>query len=95
MHEFNIKFNTMTSSQCVSVTELRTQTKKCLDGLAEEPKYIFQNNKPIAVIMHIKDYENMFEAPVLKLLPKNQISEEMLIEAKKALKTPLSQLHDI
>ncbi|MFC1615914.1 hypothetical protein ACFL21_02130 [Patescibacteria group bacterium] len=85
----------MTRSQCISVTELRTETKKCLENLNEEPKYVFINNKPIAVIMHIVDYEEHFAKPELKQLKKSQVSKTLKKEALKAKKTKKEDLINI
>jgi len=85
----------MIKSQCISVTQLRTETKKCLDGVEEEPKYVFVNNQPIAVIINIDDYENLCGYTELKELNKNEISEEMKKEAAKAKKVKKSDLINI
>lgn len=50
----------MTKNQCISVTTLRTQTKKCLSNLRKDPKYIFVNNAPVAVLVDIDEYEKEF-----------------------------------
>ncbi|MFA6992203.1 MAG: hypothetical protein WC269_02895 [Candidatus Gracilibacteria bacterium] len=49
----------MLPEQCVSVTDLRTQTKKCLEGLEHGEKYVFVNNKPKAVIVDVVLYEKI------------------------------------
>lgn len=55
----------MFKDQCISVTDLRTKTKQCLDGVTREPKYIFINNRPIAVLMGLRVYESGFIEPRL------------------------------
>lgn len=67
----------MTKSQCISVTQLRTETKRCLDGVENEPKYIFVNNQPIAVIINIDDYENLCKCTDLKELDGKNVSNKI------------------
>ena len=85
----------MIKDQCVSVTDLRTKTKTCLEGLEKEPKYIFINNKPIAVIVDIVEYEKNFLNPELIELKKEEVSEDLSREASKAQKTRKKDLIDI
>jgi PHD/YefM family antitoxin component YafN of YafNO toxin-antitoxin module len=85
----------MTKSQCVSVTQLRTETKKCLEGVEEEPKYIFVNNQPVAVIINIDDYENLCGYTELKELDNTEVSDEIKKDAKKAVKLKKSDLINI
>lgn len=85
----------MIKSQCISVTQLRTETKKCLEGVEEEPKYIFVNNQPIAVIINIDDYENLCGYTELKELSEDEVTEGMKKEAKKAAKLKKSDLINI
>ena len=52
----------MLKNQCISVTELRLNTKKHLEDLQKadlkhKEKFIFVNNKPVAVLMDIELYE--------------------------------------
>ena len=66
----------MIKDQCISVTDLRTKTKQCIDESKKEPKYIFINNKPVAVLINMTEYENNFIKPKLtfiNLLLKNYI----------------------
>lgn len=77
----------MLKDRCVSVTALRTNTKDCLADLAKNPKYIFINNKPIAVILDIQQYEDMFYETDLVELPKSAMTKDLLHKAKKALKS--------
>ncbi len=46
----------MLKDQCISVTELKKNANVYLKSLDKE-KIIFVNNKPIAVLMNIDDYE--------------------------------------
>ena len=50
----------MFKNQCISVTELRTKTKECLADLTKEPKFVFVNNRPVAVLVDIDQYEAKF-----------------------------------
>ena len=77
----------MIKDQCISVTDLRTKTKTCLEDLEKEPKYIFINNKPIAVIVDIVEYEKNFTKPELVELPINEVDEQLKKEASSAKKT--------
>jgi len=84
----------MIKDQCVSVTDLRTKTKECLSGIDKAPKYIFVNNKPVAVLVNIDAYESMTK-PQLIELSTDEVSQELLNEAKKAKKTSQKELLDI
>lgn len=81
----------MLKDQCVSVTELRTNTKKCLEGLAKHPKYIFANNKLIGVIVDPDEYEESF-VPELIELPEEEVTPELRRLAEEAKKTPKEEL---
>lgn len=85
----------MTKSQCISVTQLRTETKRCLEGVEDEPKYIFVNNQPIAVIINIDDYENLCKYTELKELDEKDISNKLRAEANNAKKMKKSELINI
>lgn len=85
----------MIKDQCISVTELRTRTKKCLQDLEKEPKYIFINNHPIAVLLDIRIYEEYFSKPELMELSKNETNEKMIKKAKVAKKSRKSELINI
>ena len=55
----------MTKDQCISITDLRRDAKKCFEGLSEVGiKYVFVNNRPKAVIIDIDDFEEYYNAPV-------------------------------
>lgn len=85
----------MIADQCISVTDLRTKTKKCLEGVEHEPKYIFINNKPVAVILNIQQYEKNFPRPELIELKENEVNEELKKEASIAKKTRKKDLINI
>jgi hypothetical protein len=85
----------MIKDQCISVTDLRTDTKKCLEGLEEEPKYVFINNKPVAVIVDIVAYEKNFNRTELVELKKSEVTDEMKKKVAKALKISKKDLLDI
>lgn len=85
----------MLKDQCISVTNLRTETKKCLENLGKEPKYIFINNEPIAVLMDIIEYENNFLKPRLIELRENKVDEATKKQASKAKKSRKGDLMDI
>lgn len=85
----------MIKDQCISVTDLRTKTKTCLEGIDKEPKYIFINNKPIAVLINIVDYEKNFLKPELIELEKNEVDEKLIKEGAKARKTGKKDLINI
>lgn len=84
----------MIKSQCVSVTDLRTKTKECLSGIDKAPKYIFINNKPVAVLVDIDEYEEITKHQLIEL-SKDSVSTELLKEAQKAKKTSKKDLLDI
>ena len=84
----------MIKDQCVSITDLRTKTKECLTGIAKAPKYIFINNKPIAVLVDIDEYEEMTK-PQLVELNRNEVSQELKAEAAKAKEAQKSELLNI
>lgn len=84
----------MLKDRCISVTDLRAHTKRCLDGLEAEPKYIFINNKPVAVLMDVSEFEEHF-APRLIELSSNQVNEDLKQKAVRALKTGKKDLLDI
>lgn len=82
----------MLKDQCISVTDLRTKTKECLEDLEKEPKYIFINNNPIAVLLDINQYEEFLAKPQLIELTANEASDGLkkrALAAKKAKKADL------
>lgn len=85
----------MFHDQCVSVTDLRTKTKSCLEDLDKEPKYIFINNRPIAVLIDIHQYEEHFSKPHLVELKMDEIDENTKKQAQVAKKSRKSDLINI
>lgn len=84
----------MIKSQCISVTDLRTNTKQCLKETEKEAKYIFVNNKPVAVIVNIDEYEAFFE-PALFELSREDVTLDLKKAASKAKKIPKKDLLDL
>lgn len=82
----------MLKDQCISVTELRTKTKKCLENVDKMPKYVFFNNHPIAVLLGISEYEERFLNPHLIELPANEVGSNIAIQARKAKKAKKAEL---
>lgn len=85
----------MLKDQCISVTDLRTKTKECLEDLGKEPKYIFINNRPIAVLLDISQYEATFSKPELIELTENEVSADLKKRALAAKKTKKGDLLNI
>ena len=85
---------TMLRQQVVSVTDLRRNTKQCFDGLEQNPKFIFMNNKIVAVLLNVEEYEALTR-PDLKELPKEQVTEKMRKMAKAAIVARDEELTDI
>ncbi len=84
----------MLKDQVLSVTDLRTKTKQCLHNLADSPKFIFINNKMVAVLLNVEEYESL-TMPDLLELPLEEVSPKIRTAAKKAKKMPKSQLLNI
>lgn len=82
----------MFKDQCISITDLRTKTKECLEDLEREPKYVFVNNKPIAVLLDINEYEIAFMKPELKELSIKEVDHSILKAAASARKAKKSEL---
>ncbi len=79
----------MIKDQCVSVTDLRLHTKKCLENLKKGKKYIFVNNKPMAVLMDIEEYENYFHTDLVPL-PEKDLTPDLkqkITQSKRTSKT--------
>ena len=85
----------MFKEQCISVTDLRTKTKECLDGTAREPKYVFINNRPIAVLMSIRTYEDRFVEPRLIELSEDAVDAPTRKKAASARRAKKSNLLNI
>lgn len=77
----------MFKDRCISVTELRNQTKQCLEGLETESKYVFVNNKPVAVLMDVSVYELNFARPELIELSVGEVDAKLKKEAGRARKS--------
>jgi len=95
-YKYIYKFLSMFQDQCISVTDLRTQTKKCLEDLEKAEKYVFINNKPKAVIVDIKYYELLKEKLEqlysLVEIPETKVTHELktkIAETKKLNKSVL------
>ena len=82
------------ADQIISVTDLRTKTKESLAGLKKGPKYIFSNNRPVAVIMNLSDYEDLSK-PELIELPMSEVTPERLKAGIEAINTPKDELFNI
>jgi len=89
----------MISNQCISITKLRTKTKECLDNLDENEKFIFVNNKPVAVLINIKDYEEIKKKsetlPEIIELNESEVSDDLKKKAEKTKKIKKSDLVNI
>lgn len=85
----------MFQDQCISVTALRTKTKACLEDLEKDPKYIFINNRPIAVLLDIHEYEEHFLQPSLQELSYGEVDENLRKHAATARKSKKSDLINI
>mgnify|MGYP001607536196 CR=1 FL=1 len=85
----------MIKDRCVSVTDLRTKTKNCLANLSKHPKYVFINNRPVAVILDIQEYEDNFCETDLVELDKSQVTEDLAEKALIAVQLDESELLNI
>ena len=85
----------MMKDQCISVTKLRTHTKECLQGLEIEPKFIFVNNSPVAVLMDIQTYEEEFIKPELIELSEDEVTPAMKRAVARARKLKREDLINI
>lgn len=85
----------MLKDQCVSITDLRMKTKNCVEGLSKCPKYIFINNKPVAVLIDIEEYEEKFMKPKLIELSLDDVDKNLLARAKKIKKSKKNNLINI
>ena len=81
----------MLKDQVISVTDLRTKTKQCLEDLTDQPKYIFSNNKMVAVLLNVEEYEAL-TMPELLELPGEEVTPALRAAAAEARKTPKSKL---
>jgi len=85
----------MFQDQCISITDLRKNTTKCLQNLEKNEKFIFINNKPVAVIIDINQYEQNFHKPSLIELPKTEISTNIKKLAEETQKMNSSEFINI
>jgi hypothetical protein len=88
----------MLKDQCISVTDLRVNTKDCLSGLKRHAKYIFVNNRPKAVIIDIDEYENLFGldfVPQFIEMSEKELTPEIKKAIEKTKKTAKSKLLNI
>ncbi len=54
----------MLSSQCVSITDLKKDTSKLIKSLKDEwYKVIFVNNKPVAILVDIDNFDLSINEP--------------------------------
>lgn len=67
----------MLSKQCISITDLRTKTNECLQDLEIAEKYVFINNKPVAVLMDVTKFEHRENAFDFK---KERIDQKEFVE---------------
>lgn len=81
----------MLKNQCISVTDLRTKTKDCLKGLGKKPKYVFLNNRPIAVLVDIQEYEAQTESSLIELRS-DEVTPVMLRAAARARRSKSEDL---
>jgi len=85
----------MLKNQCISVTELRTKTKKCVENSSKKPQYIFVNNKPVAVLVNIDEYEANFIKPELTELGVDEVDANLREKAEAARRKKESELINI
>lgn len=81
----------MLQNQCISVTNLRKNTKDCLKNLSQGEKFIFINNKPVAVIIDIHTYEDFFPVTTLQQLDPEEVTEKISKKAAKIRKMRSSE----
>jgi PHD/YefM family antitoxin component YafN of YafNO toxin-antitoxin module len=74
----------MLQNQCISVTDLRKNTKDCLKNLSSGEKFVFINNKPVAVILSLDAYEEFFPITMLQPLNATEVTEKISKKAAKA-----------
>lgn len=85
----------MLQNQCISITDLRKHTSQCLHNLKKGEKYVFINNKPVAVIIDINVYEDHFTKPKLIELPEEEITPEIKKMAEEASEMDSSEFMNI
>lgn len=85
----------MLKDHCISVTDLRKHTKQCLENLGGFEKYIFVNNKPIAVLLDIDLFEEYFFRPQLIELSENELTPEIKKKVRESKKMKKSDFISI
>jgi PHD/YefM family antitoxin component YafN of YafNO toxin-antitoxin module len=85
----------MLQDQFISVTDLRTKTKDALSGLTDQHKFIFMNNKPVAVLISVEEYDKHFVTPQLRQLEDHEITPELRKLAEETINMDESELVDI
>ncbi len=89
----------MFQDQCISITELRVNTKKNIDDVVNHEKYVFINNKPKAVILDINVYEKMKKQNTSNLefieLSSEEVSSEVVDLMKETKKMSSSEFINI
>ena len=93
--KFHNKFVAMMlRDQCISITDLRTKTKACLEHLEGGEKYVFVNNKPKAVILDIEIYEQLVR-PEFAELSESEVSGKLRVKIKKSKNKDKSEFINI
>jgi len=88
----------MTKAQCVSITDLRRNTKECFADLPDiGVKYVFINNKPKAVLVDIDDFDAFYSPPRVTLyrMRDDDLTPEMKKKIEKAKKAKKSDFTNI
>lgn len=86
MLKFIIKFKHMfLKERCISITDLRINTKACLERLKDGEKYVFVNNKPKAVIVDIEVFEKLV-LPQFHEFPAEEVTPELKAKIQKSKK---------
>ena len=84
----------MLKQQLISVTDLRTRTKECLEDLEKTPKFIIVNSKMVAVLLNPEEYEALVQPNLLEL-PTANVTPSMRKKALKAKRIPKRDLLDL
>lgn len=94
-YKFDTKFTTMLQDQFISVTDLRIKTKASLKGLRNKPKYILVNNRPVAVLVDINEYNERMITPELSELTADEVNPILKKQAAAARKSKKADLINI
>ena len=87
-------YKSMRKKQCISITDLRTNTKKCFEDLKTEEKlFIFKDNEMVGVLLTPEEYEWLEEmaTPELVPLPEEEMTEELKKRFEESEKMSLDQ----